>query len=222
MSMSPNELSGVEQAVLLVLLAEGRPVPNPELKTLGPELKASYRDRLKDKKLIDVIPGRPMKVELIDAGYELCHQLIGAQPPKGVVGQGKALYTLMKALRRYFDREDLALSEVFVARQDDEPEDVKPAAPSTKSASDGDLQARVRSAYGKLADEPGSLVRLVRLRAELADVSRRDLDAALVEFNQLRGVSLVPVEDQKMLTDEDRAAAVRIGVKDNHLIAIEN
>jgi hypothetical protein len=35
-------------------------------------------------------------------------------------------------------------------------------------------------------------------------------------------VSLVPQEDQKLLTDEDRAAAVRIGVKDNHLIAIEN
>lgn len=222
MSMSPNELSGVEQAVLLVLMAEGRPVPNPELEKLGPALKKSYRDRLKDKKLIDVTPGVPMKLELIDDGWDLCRQLIGTEPPVGVRGQGKALYTLMKALRRYFDRENLELSEVFNTSESDEPSDVKTAVPSPKSTTDGDLERRVRSAYRRLADEPGSLVRLIRLRAELADIPRRDLDAALVEFNNQRGVSLLPQEDQKLLTDEDRAAAVRIGVKDNHLIAIEN
>jgi hypothetical protein len=222
MSMSPNELSGVEQAVLLVLMAEGRPVPNPELEKLGPALKKSYRDRLKDRKLIDVLPGVPMKLELIEKGYDLCDQLIGTEPPVGVRGQNKALYTLMKALRRYFDRENLQLSEVFNTNEDKEPSDVKPAVPSVKSTLDGDLQSRVRSAYGRLADEPGSLVRLVRLRAELADIPRRDLDAVLVEFDHQRGVSLVPQEDQKLLTDEDRAAAVRIGVKDNHLIAIES
>ena len=222
MSMSPNELTGVEQAVLLVLMAEGRPVPNPELEKLGPALKKSYRDRLKDRKLIDVMPGVPMKLELIEKGYDLCSQLIGTEPPVGVRGQNKALYTLMKALRRYFDREGLELSEVFNTNEGEEPSDVKPAVPSAKSISEGDLQTRVRSAYNRLADEPGSLVRLSRLRAELADVPRRDLDATLVEFNHQRGVSLVPQEDQKLLTDEDRTAAVRIGVKDNHLIAIEN
>lgn len=222
MSMSPNELSGVEQAVLLVLMAEGRPVPNPELEKLGPALKKSYRDRLKDRKLIDVTPGVPMKLELIEDGWDLCRQLIGTEPPVGVRGQGKALYTLMKALRRYFDRENLELSEVFNTSEGNEPSDVKPAVPSVKSRTGGDLESRVRSAYSRLADEPGSLVRLVWLRAELADIPRRDLDAALVEFTNQRGVSLLPQEDQKMLTDEDRAAAVRIGVKDNHLIAIEN
>ena len=222
MSMSPNELSGVEQAVLLVLMAEGRPVPNPELEKLGPALKPLYRNRLKDKKLIDVIPGVPMKLELIEKGYELCGQLIGTEPPPGVRGQGKALYTVMKGLRRYFDRENLELSEVFIANVDATPTDVKSTVPPAKSTPDGNLKSRVRSAYGRLADEPGSLVTLVRLRAELTDIPRRDLDAALVEFDHQRGVSLVPQEDQKLLTDEDRAAAVRIGVKDNHLIAIEN
>jgi hypothetical protein len=220
--MSPNELSGVEQAVLLVLMAEGRPVPNPELEKLGPALKKSYRDRLRDHRLIDVLPGVPMKLELIENGYDLCAQLMGTEPPVGVRGQNKALYTLMKALRRYFDRENLELSEVFNRTQDTKPKDAKIAASPGSSDADGDLPNRVRSAYGKLADEPGSLISLVRLRAELADVPRSDLDAALVEFNHQRGVSLVPQEDQKLLTDEDRAAAVRIGVKDNHMIAIEN
>jgi hypothetical protein len=218
MNTSPNELTGVEQAVLLVLLAEGRPVPNPELTKLGPALKKSYRDRLKDKGLIDVIPGVPMKLELIEKGYKLCAEVIGTEPPPGVVGQNKALYTLMKALRRYFDREGLELYEVFPTDQRDAP---KPAVPSQATKQD-DLGSRVRSAYGKLADAPGSLVSLVRLRAELADVPRRDLDAALIELDHQRGVSLLPQEDQKLLTDTDHAAAVRIGVKDNHLIAIDN
>jgi hypothetical protein len=222
MSMSPNELSGVEQAVLLVLMAEGRPVPNPELEKLGPALKKSYRDRLKDRKLIDVLPGVPMKLELIDKGYDLCAQLIGTEPPVGVRGQNKALYTLMKGLRRYFDREGLELSEVFNTNLDTKPDDAEAAKPTTSPGSHDELKSRVRSAYRKLTDEPGSLVRLVRLRAELADVPRRDLDAALVEFDHQRGITLIPQEDQKLLTDEDRAAAVRIGVKDNHLIAIEN
>lgn len=210
MNASPDELSGVEQAVLLVLLAEGRPVPNPELKKLGPELKKDYRDRLKNKKLIDVVPGRPMTLELIEKGYALCRELMGTEPPPGVRGQNKALYTLMKGLRRYFDREDLQLSEVFPERQ------------VGKSETTEDLYSRVRSAYGKLADEPGSLISLTRLRAELSDVPRDDVDAALVEMDHQRGVSLIPLEDQKLLTDEDRAAAVRIGVKDNHQIAIED
>jgi hypothetical protein len=222
MSMSPNELSGVEQAVLLVLMAEGRPVPNPELEKLGPALKKSYRDRLKNRKLIDVTPGVPMKLELIDDGWDLCRQLIGTDPPPGVRGQNKAIYTLMKALRRYIDRENLELSEVFNTNDVNEPGDVKPAVPLLDSTSGGDLRSRVRSAYGRLADEPGRLVRLVQLRAELADVPRDDLDSVLVEFDRQRDVSLLPQEDQKLLTDEDRAAAVRIGVKDNHLIAIEN
>jgi hypothetical protein len=207
--MSPNELSGVEQ-------------PNPELEKLGPALKKGYRDRLRDKGLIDVLPGVPMKLELIGKGWDLCAELIGTEPPVGVRGQNKALYTLMKALRRYFDRESLELSEVFNTSVEATPEDAQADRPVDNRASDGDVQNRVRSAYRMLADEPGSLVSLVRLRAELTDVPRRVLDAALVEFDHQPGISLVPQEDQKLLTDEDRAAAVRIGVKDNHLIAIEN
>ena len=48
------------------------------------------------------------------------------------------------------------------------------------------------------------------------------VDAALVELSHQRGVSLLPMDDQKLLTDDDRAAAVRIGVKDNHQIAIDD
>ena len=54
MSVAPEELTGTEQAVLLVLMAEARPVRNPELATLGPELKKRDRDRLVQRGLIEV------------------------------------------------------------------------------------------------------------------------------------------------------------------------
>ena len=34
MTVSPDELTGTEQAVLLVLMAQAGPVPNPKLKEL--------------------------------------------------------------------------------------------------------------------------------------------------------------------------------------------
>jgi hypothetical protein len=39
---------------------------------------------------------------------------------------------------------------------------------------------------------------------------------------RLPGISLIPEENQKTLTDQDRAAAVAIGDQDKHLIAIES
>lgn len=222
MKASPDELSGVEQAVLLVLLAEGRPVPNPQLKTLGPELKKDYRERLKNKKLIDVVPGRPMTLELIGDGYDLCRELMGTEPPPGVRGQSIALYTLMKGLRRYFDSNDLELSEVFPERRSGDSDTTNPVVQQHTSSPRDDLGGRIRSAYDKLADRSGALVSLARLRAELVDIPRRDLDAALIDLNHQRGVNLLPQDDQKLLTDDDRAAAVRIGVKDNHQIVIDD
>jgi hypothetical protein len=73
-----------------------------------------------------------------------------------------------------------------------------------------------------LVARPGGWLGLVKLRAELSDVPRADLDAALVRLYQAPGVSLVPEENQKTLTTADRAAAVEIGLQDKHLIAIQS
>jgi len=52
-SVDINDLTASEQAVLLVLMAESRPVSNPELARLGPELRAPNRAKLNRLKLID-------------------------------------------------------------------------------------------------------------------------------------------------------------------------
>ena len=44
--MTPTDLTGTERAVLIVLMAESRPVANPELAALGPALYKPGRDKL--------------------------------------------------------------------------------------------------------------------------------------------------------------------------------
>jgi hypothetical protein len=141
--------------------------------------------------------------------------LIGTETPARSSGQGKALYTLLRGLRRHLDREDLAPGDVFL------PLDDGPPAGDPDPLGD-DVEAKIRAVYVGLAARAGGWVDLVRLRAELPDVSKRELDAALTRMYRNRGVSLIPEENQKTLTAEDRAAAVEIGDQDKHLIAIEN
>lgn len=205
MTVSPDELTGTEQAVLLVLMAQAGPVPNPKLKELGPELKKDYRDRLNRLGLIETTPGTPMVHLLTDKGWATCRELIGTEPPDNVRGQGKVLYTVMAALDRYLRQTGMRPAELFGKRDQA-----------------ADVEGRVRQAYSRLIDRPGRWLGLAKLRADLSDVSRAELDAALVRMYQAPGVSFVPEENQKTLTPADRAASVVIGTQDHHLIAIES
>ena len=47
MGVTPADLTGTERGVLLVLMAESRPLPNPDLINLGPKLDKPGRDKLK-------------------------------------------------------------------------------------------------------------------------------------------------------------------------------
>ena len=49
-----------------------------------------------------------------------------------------------------------------------------------------------------------------------------DLDDALARLRRAADVSLIPEENQKTLTDEERAAAVVVGNQQNHLLSIES
>jgi hypothetical protein len=202
-TVSPDELTGTEQAVLLVLMAQARPVPNPELKNLGPELKKLDRERLNRLQLIETTPGTPMVHELTDKGWTTCRSLIGSTAPARVTGQGKVLYTVLAALDRYLHQKDLALAELFEQTSED-------------------VESRVRQTYSRLVGRPGGWLGLAKLRGELAEVPRANLDATLVRLYRAHGVSLIPEENQKTLTTADREAAVEIGFQDMHLIAIQS
>jgi hypothetical protein len=209
-SVAPDELTGTEQAVLLVLMAESRPVSNPELERLGPKLDKTGRTKLNRLGLIETTPGRPLMHELTDAGWALCRQLFGAATPPHSTAQGRTLYTLLRALRDHFDRADLVPADVFL-----------PAAAPAAAPPRATVEDQLRAAYHQLKTKPGGWVGLARLRGQVAGLSREAVDAALVALYREPGVSLIPEENQKVLTDADRAAAVQIGDQHKHLIAIE-
>ena len=214
MNVAPDELSGTEQAVLLVLMAESRPVPNAELERLGPKLDKPKRDRLNRLGLIESTGTRPLVHELTDTGWALCRSLFEAAAPPRSTGQGKALYTLLGALHRYFEHADLVPADVFLPAEVPAP----PAAPAPEAGP----EIQLRTAYAGLTARPGGWVSLLRLRQAVPGLPRPTVDAALISLYQQPGVSLIPEENQKVLTPADRDAAVEIGNQHKHLIAIES
>ena len=208
MSVTPSDLTGTERAVLLILMAEARPVPNPDLLALGPKLDKPARDKLNDLGLIEseLSSGRLVH-ELTDRGWHLCREILAAGSPPRSTGPAKTLYTVLGALDRYLNHADLSLADVFGY-----PADVQTAAPTE------DL---IRNAYAKLTQRPGGWVGLAHLRTELADAPRPDVDAALHTLYRAPGVSLIREDNQKALTSADHDAAIMIGGQNKHLIAIE-
>lgn len=114
------------------------------------------------------------------------------------------LYAVLAGVGRYLDHAEKGLADVFY---------IAPAETLTD---------RIRAIYQKLAERPGYYISLTDLRQELNGVLRVDVDEALLELNQEKGVTLAPEEDQKTLTAQDRAAALRLGTQDVHLLAIES
>ncbi|WP_018683664.1 hypothetical protein [Actinokineospora enzanensis] len=76
----------------------------------------------------------------------------------------------------------------------------------------------VRAAIEALAPRRGGWVGLVDLRPALAGTSRAAQDRHLVRMLRERKIHLVPESNRKALTPAARAAAIRIGNEDNHLI----
>jgi hypothetical protein len=94
----------------------------------------------------------------------------------------------------------------------------KQTAPAADGAS---LERRVRQAYTELAGRPGGWVSLTRLRKHLGNPPKDELDAVLSDMSRQPTVYLIPEANQKILTAEDRAAAVYSGGEDKHLISFE-
>lgn len=84
-----------------------------------------------------------------------------------------------------------------------------------------DVQTRIHTAYREHAQAPGEFLPLRRIRAKLADLPRTAVDAELDRMYRAQTINLIPQSYRRGLTDEDRAAAYRIGGEDKHLMSIE-
>lgn len=117
--------------------------------------------------------------------------------------------------------------EDLIRRYLDANPDARPAGYQATPAADTSaptIDQRVVSAItGLLAgdgSEPGALLSLARLRDELSDVPRADLDAELKRLNRERVIQLDPDPDRRNLTARARAAAIPLGGEDLHLVSL--
>jgi hypothetical protein len=211
-----DDVSTPERAVLLTLMAEARAVSNPELKELiGTALDGRSRLKLNRAGLVSSRrEGQPYVHELTDKGWRWCAQELASRHRPDRTTVGRALYLVVAGLHRYLQRSNLQPADVF-GPPDGQATVKLPAAGL-------DIEERIRTAYRKLASDPRDWVGLAQLRPLLGDTPREAVDETLRALSRSRRANLVAQANQKVLSQADRAAAVRIGNQDCHLISIED
>jgi hypothetical protein len=200
--VSRDDLTVRQRAALFALLSEARQVANPELKELiGVSLDGAERRQLNDRKLVESVKlGRAFAHELTDKGWHWCKEELAAAPGERAGSLERAHYLLFGVFARSLDAAGLSLADIVDAN---------------------DTAARIEGGYRSLAAGAGEFVRLRELRLRLPDISRADLDSALVALFTTQRINLIPQENQQALTDADRESALRIGGENKHLISIE-
>lgn len=209
--MADPQLTLPERSALLALMTQIREVSNPELAdALGVVVDKKVRERLVALGYIRVWQTgryRAWMHELTDEGWRRCGDELGSPAPERAPKPTRLQYALTRRFAAFMARSDLRVADIFAL--DDES-----AAPAV------DTTDRIRAAYAELAVEPGAWVSLTRLRHAVADIPRTELDAALLRLVLEPEVRLNPEFNQKTLTAADRAAALRTGGEDVHLMSI--
>lgn len=214
--MHYDQLSMKERAALFALIAGENPVSNPELKErVGFTLDGKERRKLNDLKLVDSTrePGRAFVHELTDAGWRWVADELDLPRRAGAGSLESAFHAVLADLGRYLRASGLSLADFFKASHEAASEE--PTVPREPA----DVEARILSAYRAVATEPAQFVKLTEIRQRLADVPRADVDAALDRMYRSQRINLIPQSGQRLLTAEDRKAALRIGEEDKHLVS---
>lgn len=208
-------LSLPQFGALLMLMAETGQATNAVLKQrYGATIDGQLRMRLNEAKLVESHKqGRGFEHVLTDAGWaRAAEELRGGVNVPSRTGTVVAR-VLLSWLGSTVRRGERSLAELFA------PDELLGATAGTDGDTGIDTEGRVREAYDRLAGRTGDWVPLAQLRDLLSDLSRAEVDAALVALNRADG-ALIPEGNQKTLTAADREAAITIGDQDKHLLAI--
>lgn len=104
----------------------------------------------------------------------------------------------------------------LLQRRGEAPADVRAAMRASPS-----LDTQVRAAIRALKQFPGHLINIADVRERLGNAPRGAVDDALKRLHDARVINLMPNENLKSITDRDRAAAIRLGETDRHLLVID-
>jgi hypothetical protein len=214
MPQDKPKLSRPQRNLLYALMAEAREISNPELdERCGLRIVGEDRRVLKSQKLVtSEKEGRSYRHGLTERGWAWCRAEFAAAPGARPAPLDRIVYRITAALDRYLSANQLAIDELFTA-------EVSELVEETAEAPEVSIVDRVRHAYAGLAAEPEDWVSLTDLRRQLDGLARHEVDQVLKDLDG-KGVTLIPEANQKTLTAEDRAAAVRIGGEDNHLLSM--
>jgi hypothetical protein len=216
--MTDDGLTPTESAILLLLMAEAREISNTELEERYKfTLTGQSRKKLNDLRYVATRKvGRAYVHQLDDKGWVRVREDLALDSPRARA-LGAALSALHDNLcHRVLPRSGCHnLGELFSRGEDGV--HVEPPAGGDDEAP---LEERIRKAYVSLAHESGGWVSLARLRPLFADVDRGVFDEALRRLNREADVNIVPESNQKTLTTEQIEAAVDIGGRAKHLLAI--
>jgi hypothetical protein len=197
--VSDEQLSTPERHALFALMVAAREVDNKELAVVaGVKLDGVPRRRLNEMKLVtSTKTGRSFRHELTDLGWARAQEEFAAPAPAGSQPAARVLAGVLGAVSRFARRTGTPLAEIFTL----------------------DVEQAIRTVYAQLADGPAAPVRLSALRARLDGLP---LDPELTRMADLPGVHLREEANQQLLTDDDRAAALRLGGLDRHNLQIES
>ena len=215
--MANDQLSIPERAALLALMTLVEKASNSDLKArYGFTIEKPVRERLVELGYIVAAqtgPHRSFVVELTDEGWRRCREELAEAAPKGANRGYRVLYGVLRCMDTYMTKSGLKMSDVFLIAGDDN------SSPSPTEMPD--VEERIRTAYAALTARPGAYVSLTRLRAAVSELPRPDVDEALLQMDLQPHVYLIAEANQKTLSDSDRAAAIRIGGENKHLLSIE-
>ncbi|MGC4856988.1 hypothetical protein ACLQ24_27350 [Micromonospora sp. DT4] len=223
----------------MALMTHVSEASNPELyEQFRMRIEKNIRKELEDAGLIVWRKGLRGTIihELTDEGWGRARREVGADAPERASAAWLLHYGTLKHLDRLLAARNLQLADLYVGPPgipgvDSQPSDEGSTPPKGAAVrDDGDqagnepdgIEDRVRRAYLRLAETPGALVSLARLRGSLRDLARDDLDRALRAMDRRREVHLEPDPNRKALTQAVRDAAVAIGGEDKHLITIDH
>lgn len=201
-----DRLTSQDLSALFTLMAVAQEIDNTTLgEVTGIRITGDVRKRLNGLGLVTSTRegNKPYVHELTKEGWLRARAELTAERPARPGYYGYAFFAVLNGLDRFLNREDRPLGDVF------QPE-----------VTEG-LESQIKRAYRKLAPKPGDWVPLAKLRPLLNGASKEDVDTTLKTLGRKQDITLAPNPNRKVVTDDDRAAAVLIGGDENHLIAIE-
>lgn len=204
----PSELPQDQLDKLIALMSFGGSASNNELKhRYGFTLVSKKRTALVDAGLIssERANGRAsFNHELTAEGRELCRVALESGPAADASLSHRINQGMFEHLVQLLTAHGIDMFESVAVEAEPEV--------ATKE--------HISSAYFELAPSAGDWVSLTDLRSKLQGVERTSLDQLIHDLHIGGDVTLIPEENRRSITPDDRAAAIRIGDEDRHLISI--